>query len=114
MPRLRKFGRAIALPALTLILLLAFACGTPAEPTAVPAEPTAAPEPTAMPAAAESAAAAAPAAMATVSEAEVAPPMSEYWNPPTDYYGDPVYGGTLRINYEDPLEHANAWGLSPA
>lgn len=34
----------------------------------------------------------------------------EYWNPPTDYYGEPVYGGTLRINYEDPLEHANTWG----
>ena len=110
MPSLRKFGRAIALPALTLILLLAFACGTPAEPTPVPAEPTAAPEPTAMPSATEAMAAAAPAAMATVAEAEVAPPISEYWNPPTDYYGDPVYGGTLRINYEDPLEHANAWG----
>ena len=36
--------------------------------------------------------------------------MASYWKPPTDFYGDPVYGGTLRINYEDPLEHANAWG----
>ena len=36
----------------------------------------------------------------------------EYWNPPIDYYGEPVYGGTLRINYEDPLEHANVWGAA--
>ena len=33
-----------------------------------------------------------------------------YWNPPTDVYGQPVYGGHIRINYEDPLEHANLWG----
>ena len=32
--------------------------------------------------------------------------FSDYWNPPTGFYGQPVYGGTLRINYEDPLEHA--------
>ena len=37
-----------------------------------------------------------------------APSFASYWRPPTDFYGDPVYGGTLRINYEDPLEHANA------
>jgi peptide/nickel transport system substrate-binding protein len=30
--------------------------------------------------------------------------------PATAFYGQPVYGGTLRINYEDPLEHANVWG----
>jgi peptide/nickel transport system substrate-binding protein len=39
-----------------------------------------------------------------------APPFAEYWKPPTDFYGQPVYGGTLRINYEDPLAHANVWG----
>ena len=39
-----------------------------------------------------------------------APAFSSYWTPPTAFYGDPVYGGTLRINYEDPLEHANVWG----
>lgn len=33
-----------------------------------------------------------------------------YWQPTTDFYGAPVYGGHLRINYEDPLEHANLWG----
>ena len=35
--------------------------------------------------------------------------LLDYWWPPTDFYGQPVYGGTLRINYYDPLEHANAW-----
>ena len=33
-----------------------------------------------------------------------------YWNPDNDVYGDSVYGGQLRINYEDPLEHGNLWG----
>ena len=44
--------------------------------------------------------------------APVAAPAStpSYWNPPTAFYGDPVYGGNLRINYEDPLDHANIWG----
>jgi hypothetical protein len=41
---------------------------------------------------------------------EYAPTFAEYWKPPTDYYGQPVYGGTRRINFEDPLEHANIWG----
>ena len=41
-----------------------------------------------------------------------APAFAEYWKPDTDFYGDPVYGGTLRINYEDPLEHGNTWGAS--
>ena len=41
-----------------------------------------------------------------------APVFAEYWTPDTAFYGEPVYGGTLRINYEDPLEHANTWGAS--
>ncbi|MFQ6026959.1 MAG: ABC transporter substrate-binding protein, partial [Dehalococcoidia bacterium] len=41
---------------------------------------------------------------------KTAPKFADYWNPPTDVYGEPVYGGTLRINYEDPLQHANVWG----
>ena len=39
---------------------------------------------------------------------------SAYWQPTTDFYGAPVYGGHLRINYEDPLEHANLWALTAA
>ncbi len=35
-----------------------------------------------------------------------------YYNPPTEIYGEPVFGGTLRINYHEPLEHANVWGLA--
>ena len=42
----------------------------------------------------------------------MAPPFAEFWNPPTEFYGEPVYGGTLRVIYEDPLEHANSWGAS--
>ena len=42
--------------------------------------------------------------------AKHAPSFESYWTPDTGYYGQPVYGGTLRINYEDPLEHANVWG----
>ena len=54
------------------------------------------------------------AALAPVSESTMgpreAPSFASYWKPPTSFYGEPVYGGTLRINYEDPLEHANVWG----
>ena len=72
-----------------------------AEALAAKSQPTAVPEPTATP-----------------SEARVAQPDSgamafaDYWNPPTDFYGEPVYGGNLRINYEDPLEYANIWGAA--
>ncbi|MCH7746222.1 MAG: ABC transporter substrate-binding protein, partial [Chloroflexi bacterium] len=52
--------------------------------------------------------AAASAPTAVVAEPVAATP--DYWNPPTAFYGEPVYGGHLRINYEDPLEHANLWG----
>ena len=38
----------------------------------------------------------------------------DYWNPPTAFYGQPVYGGELIINFEDPLEHANTWGAYTA
>ncbi len=54
------------------------------------------------------------AALAPVSESAMgpreAPSFASYWQPPTAFYGEPVYGGQLRINYEDPLEHANVWG----
>ncbi len=54
------------------------------------------------------------AALAPVSEPGMgprqAPEFASYWKPPTAFYGEPLYGGTLRINYEDPLEHANVWG----
>ena len=37
-------------------------------------------------------------------------PTPPYWHPDTRFYGNPVYGGQIRINYEDPLDHANLWG----
>ena len=81
----------------------AAAPAAPSQPAAEPAK-QAAPTPTTV----------AQAALAPASESlagpKEAPTFAEYWNPPTDFYGDPVYGGTLRINYEDPLEHANVWG----
>ena len=96
-----KSGRVVPLLVLAIVSLLPAACGTTEEPRPAPAESTAA---------SAQAAAPAPVAMTAPSDAAVAPAMSEYWNPPTDYYGDPVYGGALRVNYEDPLEHANVWG----
>ncbi|MCH8061215.1 MAG: hypothetical protein IH861_01790 [Chloroflexi bacterium] len=42
-----------------------------------------------------------------IAEAEQTP---AYWHPDTRFYGNPVYGGQIRINYEDPLDHANTWG----
>ena len=77
-------------------------------PTAAPGAPdptpTQAPLPTAMPEATQS-----PEQDMLVQPA-YAPPLSEYWNPPTAFYGEPVYGGALLVNYEDPLEHGNVWG----
>jgi ABC-type transport system substrate-binding protein len=95
---------------LILVVVAALACGTTAEPTAAP---TAAPitaeatsVPTAIPQATK------PPGDAVTGNPEVAPPFAEYWNPPTDFYGQPVRGGTLRQIYEDPLEHANTWGAT--
>jgi ABC-type transport system substrate-binding protein len=121
----RWFGKTkftISIP-LMLVLLLAIACGTSAPPAATPTSPpatTAAPtEPANTPGAAE--ATAVPTAMpqatrppgdAATANPEVAPPFAEYWNPPVEFYGEPVKGGTLRVIYEDPLEHANSWGAS--
>ena len=42
-----------------------------------------------------------------------APSFAEYWQPHTDFYGEPIYGGRLRINYEYPLDHANIWSACP-
>ena len=80
--------------------------GSAAEPAASSqqAAPAAVPTPTTV----------AQRALAPVSESAMgpreAPSFANYWKPPTAFYGEPVYGGTLRINYEDPLEHANVWG----
>ena len=38
----------------------------------------------------------------------------DYWNPPTAFYGQPLYGGEMIVNFEDPLEHANTWGAYTA
>ncbi len=94
-------------------LMFMVACGSataPAEPpdqeavapAAEPAPPVATPTSMAQ-------AALAPAGE-SIAGPKQAPSFASYWKPPTDFYGQPVYGGTLRINYEDPLEHANAWG----
>ncbi len=106
-------------PILAILALAILACGAaspePAAPAAEPAapaqapaqEPAAAPEPTAMPEAMEK-----PAEEMMAKPETGAMAFADYWNPPTDYYGEPVYGGVLRINYEDPLEHANDWGAA--
>ena len=101
-------------PVLAILALAAVACGAAATATPVPtAAPTAAPEAMAEPTAM-------PEAMAEPSQETMDQPetmdmmeMSDVVPIPqhvADFYGEVTYGGTLRINYEDPLEHANAWG----
>ena len=113
---LKKPKAFLYAPVLAALALAAVACGaaataTPA-PTAPPAEPPPAaaaepaPAPTAVPAPIQEP------ADDMVAGPEKAPVFAEYWTPDTDFYGEPVYGGTLRINYEDPLEHGNTWGAS--
>jgi ABC-type transport system substrate-binding protein len=67
---------------------------------------TQAPVPTAAPQAVE------PAGDSMMAGIEHAPSFAEFWQPPTSVYGEPVRGGTLRIIYEDALEHGNAWGAA--
>ena len=110
----RKFRGLVIAPIVGVLLLAAVACGAAATATPVPTvAPTAVPapvetmaEPTAMP---EVMAEPAGDMMAGPKHA---PAFAEFWTPDTAFYGEPVYGGTLRINYEDPLEHANTWGAS--
>ena len=95
-------------PIIAVLALAAVACGASAPEPAAPAAPAepavAAPAPTAVPAEA------AMPAEEMMAEGKNAPSFADYWQPDTGFYGQPVYGGTLRVNYEDPLEHANAWG----
>jgi hypothetical protein len=96
---------------LVTALLAALVCGAAEQPTQAPpatAAPvaTSAPSPTAVPQAIE------PPSDGMVAGAEYAPTFAEYWKPPVEFYGQPVKGGTMRYIYEDPLEHANAWGAS--
>ena len=97
-------------PMLVILALATVACGAAATATPAPV-PTEAPAATAEPTAV-------PEVMAKPPEEIMAKPetgamaFADYWNPPTDFYGPVVYGGTLRVNYEDPLEHANDWGAA--
>ncbi len=115
---LKKPKTLILAPMLALLALFAIACGAAATPTPAPtAAPTADPAVTADPAD--------PAATAVPSEV-VEPAVSAVDTPASvamskdlplpanvaEFYGEVVPGGTLRINYEDPLEHANAWGAA--
>ncbi len=134
-PCFRRLPRLIRRPVLALLLLAAAACTADATTTPVPtpsptALPTVAAEPTdalppetpvptvegpAFPTATPLAIKAATPTPGHWLNPVPAPPYSppewwEYWNPPSDFYGEPVYGGTLRINFQEPLEHANVWG----
>jgi peptide/nickel transport system substrate-binding protein len=111
----KKPNLVIYLP-LILVWVAAVACQTAAPPTeaptatTAPTPTTAAVEPTAVPT--TEAQATQPPGDRTMASPQFVPPFAEYWKPPTDFYGQPVRGGTLRWIYEDPLEHANAWGAS--
>src|ERR671914_1687094 len=111
-PRFRN-PRLVVPITLMLVLLLAVGCGTTAPPAEVPT--------TASPAAEQSAQAPVPTATpepikppleSAKPGVEYAPSFAQYWQPPTAAYGEPVKGGTLRIIYEDPLEHGNVWGAA--
>ena len=133
---LRK-PKAWALASVVAVLALAaVACGSAAAPTAVPAAPTAMPETMAESAPMEGMGGESMdgGAMAGGMEQPAPTAMPEAMAQPADgmmdtgesmsmmdaglpipdnvksFYGDVVSGGRLRINYEDPLEHANAWG----
>ena len=102
-------------PVLAILALAAVACGAAATATPVPtAVPTQAPEammaePTAVPEAMAEPAGDTmdkPETMDMMEMSDVVPIPQNV----ADFYGEVTYGGTLRINYEDPLEHANAWG----
>ncbi|MDE2842566.1 MAG: ABC transporter substrate-binding protein, partial [Chloroflexota bacterium] len=103
----------VVAPILAIMALAAVACGAAATatpvPTAAPTEAPAAeamPEPTAMPEAMDKPADEMMDKPDTMAMSDVVPIPDHV----ADFYGDVVYGGTLRVNYEDPLEHANAWG----
>src|SRR5918996_2758913 len=109
-PRFRNPRLAISI-GLTLFLIVVLGCGTTAQPAEAP---TTAPR-----AAEQSAQTPVPTAMAEPTKSpieaakpgvEYAPSFAQYWQPPTAVYGEPVKSGTLRVIYEDALEHANAWG----
>ena len=106
----KQLHRLLSGPVLALLLLAVVACNAEATATPVPAPAptaTATTEPTATPAPTPT-----PTLEPTAEPYDGATAFAEYWNPPTGYYGEPVYGGTLRIAYQDPLEHANIWGAS--
>ncbi len=109
--------------ALMVLVLAVVACRP--EPTATPTStpaPTATAEPTRAPVAkSEPTSVPAPTVYPIAVPTETARPDAIgmrhvdgpwYNKPPTDFYGEPVYGGTLRINYHEPLEHANVWGAA--
>ena len=114
---------------LIFVMALAVACGSADAPAKAPAAPAApaASAPSAAPAApaasAPSGSSAAPAA-AKAPTAKPAPTQvvlgggetmisfADFWQPPTAVYGEPTSGGHLRIIYEDPLDHGNAWGAA--
>ena len=89
-------GEATATPKPTPVQTKAPAATT--KPTALPA-PTPTPSPTGTP-------------TPTPEPYDGATAFADYWKPPTDFYGEPVYGGTLRVSYDWPLEHANVWGAA--
>ena len=101
-------------PIVAVMALAAVACGAAATATPVPtAAPTAAPEVMAEPTAVPEAMAEPAKEMMDKPETMDMMEMSDVVPIPAhvaDFYGDVTYGGTLRVNYEDPLEHANAWG----
>ena len=120
-PILAKPTRLFRGTALSMLVLAAVACNGEATATPVltaaptpqsPVTATRAPTPTLTPI---PQATATPKPTATLKWPVRPPPnprptLIDLWNPPTEFYSEPVYGGTLRINFHDPLDHGNIWG----
>ena len=98
-----KNPRVLVLGPLALFLVLAIACGAAATatppPTASSGSPTARPEATMI-------------AVPGDDLGGMGLSFADYWKPPTSAYGEPIRGGTLRVIYEDPLDHGNTWGAA--
>ncbi len=111
--RIQEPRKLILGPLLAMMALIIVGCGPTAPEPAPPADPPAqdapaveAPAPTAVPDAMDQPSVDMMDKPDTMAMTDVVPIPDHV----ADFYGEVTYGGTLRINYEDPLEHANAWG----
>jgi hypothetical protein len=111
-PHFRNPRLAISI-GLTLFLIMVLGCGTTAQPAEAPTTaPRAAEQSAQAPVPTATAEPIKPPVVSAKPGIEYAPSFAQYWQPPTAVYGEPVKSGTLRVIYENPLEHGNVWGAA--